>query len=370
MPVSVSAFSPADSGGRAAFGERDLAIAGSASRAVSPEPQQGAGGAPDIGAVLGAVMTAVAANAAGRQGGLAALYSNLAVMMTRTDGTVPQAVRAATQQVLAQLLPAQAGEGIAVDDLKLALARAGLAAADGEPGRSGTLNDALGTLRQALSDWLEAETPPVAAGEEPAVRDTLPPARTPAPMPPYRNGPTVPQAPVAATLPDDATPRETALHLLTETDAALARNTLLQIASVPDGFALGAARADSGAVRLIFDIPLLVAGQASVAQIAIERDASGPETPQDEGPAWRANFSVAFEPIGAVHARIAVSGPRATVTLFAERQDSARELRRGLPLLEHGLREAALEPSDIQCRSGMPAARIVPAPGQFLNQTT
>ncbi len=332
MPVPVSAFSAADSGGRAAFGERDLAIAGSAAQAVSPEPQ-GADGVPDIGTVLGAVLAAVATNAAARQGGLAALYSNLAVLMTRTDGAAPQAVRAAAQQVLAQLLPAQAGEGIAVDDLKLALARAGLPVADGMAGRSGTLNDTLGTLRQALSDWLEAETPPAAAGEGPAARDTPPLARTPAPMPPYRNGPTVPQAPAAATLSADATPREMALHLLTETDAAMARNTLLQIASTPDGFALGPVRGDSGAVRLIFDIPLLVAGQASVAQIAIERDAKGPETPQDEGPAWRANFSVAFEPIGAVHARVAVNGQRATVTLFAERADSARSFAAVCPSL-------------------------------------
>jgi hypothetical protein len=369
MPVPVSAISSADSGGRTGFNERDLAIAQAGSRAVAPGPQV-PDGAPDIGTVLGAVVAAVATNAAARQGGLAALYSNLAVLMARTDGTVPPAVRTAAQQVLAQLLPAQPGAGIAADDLKLALARAGMAAADGEAGRSGTLDETLGRLRQALRDWLEAEMPSAADAEGPATRAAPSVPRVAAPMPPYRDGPTVPQSPAAATLSADAAPREMALHLLTETDAALARNTLLQIASAPDGFAPGPARGEGGTIRLVFDIPLLVAGQASVAQIAIERDAKGPETPSAEGPEWRANFSVAFEPIGAVHARVAVIGQRATVTLFAERAASASELRRGLPLLEYGLREAALEPGDIQCRSGSPAARAPAAPGQFLNQTT
>ena len=53
-------------------------------------------------------------------------------------------------------------------------------------------------------------------------------------MPPYRDGPTIAQGLASPSLPMNASPREQALYLLDKTDAATARQTLMQIASLPD----------------------------------------------------------------------------------------------------------------------------------------
>jgi hypothetical protein len=86
-------------------------------------------------------------------------------------------------------------------------------------------------------------------------------------------------------------------------------------------------------------------------------------------PVWRVNFSIDLEPVGPVHASIALAGERAAVTLHAERDDSAKILREGLPLLEAGLKDAALEAGELICRSGAPAAPRA-APGLFVDQAS
>jgi hypothetical protein len=57
------------------------------------------------------------------------------------------------------------------------------------------------------------------------------------------------------------------------------------------------------------------------------------------------------------------------VSLFAERGDSARALREGLPLLEAGLHEAALAPGDILCATGSPTQPLA-APGLFVDRAS
>jgi Flagellar hook-length control protein FliK len=103
-------------------------------------------------------------------------------------------------------------------------------------------------------------------------------------------------------------------------------------------------------------------------QLRIEREASKREGP-DIRPLWRANFSIDLEPIGPVHASIALFGERAAVTLYAERDDSAQMLREGLPILEAGLNDAALEAGELRCRAGAPSAARS-APGLFVDQAS
>ena len=67
---------------------------------------------------------------------------------------------------------------------------------------------------------------------------------------------------------------------------------------------------------------------------------------------WLVRFSIDLPEIGPVHARIALTGERATVTLNAERAESAELLTAGLPLLDAGLRGAQLEPGELRCRAG------------------
>ena len=189
-------------------------------------------------------------------------------------------------------------------------------------------------------------------------------------MPPYADAPTVPQAPAAPTISAATPPRDIALHLLDQTDGAIARQTLLQIASLPAGQTTAvAASGQPDAARLIFDIPIATAQGTAVAQIRIERDGTRNSGSNQNGPVWRANFSIDFEPIGPVHVRIAQMGERTAVTLNAERSESAARLSEGLPLLEAGLRDAELEPGELRCVSNSPAAPAGP-PGMFVDHST
>jgi hypothetical protein len=167
----------------------------------------------------------------------------------------------------------------------------------------------------------------------------------------------------------DAKPRAIAERLLGDTDAALARHTLLQAASVPDGGDSGrAGRADA---RWTFEIPLATPQGTAVAQFEIARDGRRGASAEAPVPAWRARFSLDLEPIGPVHVHIALTQTRAAVTLWAQREASAVRLREDAPLLAQALRAAELEPGDVLVRAGEPPrAGTAAAAGRFLDRAS
>jgi hypothetical protein len=73
--------------------------------------------------------------------------------------------------------------------------------------------------------------------------------------------------------------------------------------------------------------------------------------------------------MGPVHAQVALIGARATVTLWAERPDSAMRLRQSAPMLSDALREAELEPGDVFVRDGAQPRQAAPA-GRFLDRAS
>jgi hypothetical protein len=177
-----------------------------------------------------------------------------------------------------------------------------------------------------------------------------------------------PQPAALPTVLADASPGEIARHLLDDTDAAIARQTLLQIASLPDDHGGSPQPARDAASNMTFEIPLSAGQGTAVAQLRIERDGAEQRGDSVE-PVWRVNFSIDLEPIGPVHARISLTGDRAAVFLKAERGESADQLAHHLPLLEAGLRGAELEPGTLLCRAGVPDAPSAAA-GLFLDQAT
>ncbi|MGR4864110.1 flagellar hook-length control protein FliK [Caulobacter sp. LARHSG274] len=193
-----------------------------------------------------------------------------------------------------------------------------------------------------------------------------PPSETP---PPYAGAPTHAQAAAKPGLPPGADPHAVAHRLLAETGAALARTELLQIASLPDAPVAGRGAEESGA-RWVFDMPFMTPQGPSVAQFEISRDGGGGggEGERRIGRTWRARFSLDVEPMGPVHAQVALTGDRARVSLWAERPASMARLRGGEDRLNAALREAALEP-ELAFHPGQPRAAAA-APGQFLDQAT
>ncbi|TCS17398.1 flagellar hook-length control protein FliK [Caulobacter sp. BK020] len=197
-----------------------------------------------------------------------------------------------------------------------------------------------------------------------------PPSQTP---PPYAGAPTHAQAAAQPGLPAGAGPHAVAQRLLAETGAALARTELLQIASLPDPSAAGRPVGDQGH-RWVFDMPFMTPQGPAAAQFEISRDVyrdgggSGEEGGRALGRTWRARFSLDVEPMGPVHAQVALTGDRARVSLWAERPVAMARLRAGEERLGGALRDAALEP-EIAFHAGQPRAPAA-APGQFLDQAT
>jgi hypothetical protein len=195
-----------------------------------------------------------------------------------------------------------------------------------------------------------------------------------APPPPYRGAPTAGQAAAAPSISADTAPRDIGRVLLSETDAALARQTLLQAASLPDHASTASAamlRNDpTSGPRWLFEVPFATPQGAAVAQFEIARD--GHNAPAAEQKvAWRARFSLDVEPIGPGHAQIAVVGARAAVTLWAERPETSTQLRDNAPALADALRQAELDPGDVLVRAGTPPRPREAAPaGRFLDRAS
>jgi hypothetical protein len=264
------------------------------------------------------------------------------------------------------------------------------------PAPAEDLKAALTVFRQVLETWLAAGAP-AAADAAPARAGLLPmlsegPSLAPdapsfeaearpqgllpipsPPPPPYRGAPTAPQAAAAPSIPVGTDPQLIAARLLKDTDGALSRQTLLQAASLPDSANAQAgqvARGDTSGPRWNFEIPFATPQGTAIAQFEIARD--GRSVPA-EGikPVWRARFTIDIEPMGAVHAQVALIGSRAAVTLWAERGESAAKLRQNASLLSDALKQAELEPGDVLVRDGSPPQPRQTAPaGRFLDRAS
>jgi len=369
-----------------------------------------------------AVAVAVQSSAA-RQGGLAPLLADAEV--ATTVPALPEPVRQAAERLLA--LQPTLDETISADSLKQALGRSGLfleahlASAASSGTAPAALRDALPpaddvkaaliVLRNVLKTWLAADpsvAPPPGTAPRPAAlaelaraalaslprvavpiatatpdgaQDAAPRMSAPTPPPPYRGAPTAAQPAAAPSISADMTPRDIGRVLLGETDAAIARQTLLQAASLPDHLAASSAnpanaaqnlnmRIDPSGPRWLFEVPFATPQGPTVAQFEIARD--GHRTPTEAvKPAWRARFSLDLDPIGPVHAQIALTGTRAAVTLWAERPETSARLRDSAPQLTDALRQAELEPGDVLVRAGSPPRPREGAPaGRFLDRAS
>jgi hypothetical protein len=331
-------------------------------------------------AVNAAALAQAVRGAAVRQNGLAPLMADLAVAVR--SPSLPAAVTAAAVQVLALRVPVADRLPAAV--LKQAFERSGLfleaRLADGGEGAGAPADfkAALLTLRQVLRAFmatdagvparpemampqLRAAPPLVPAGpapEQPATQSV---------PPPYRGAPTTAQPELPPAIAVDTPADDIGRVLLRDTEGALGRQTLLQAASLPDR----PSHADAtGGPRWHFEIPFATPQGLMVAQFEVARD--GHATPAEGTKAvWRARFSVDVEPLGAVHAQVALIGEKAAVTLWAERPEAAARFRAGAADLKAALAEAELEP-DIMIRNGAPPRpREATAPaGRFLDRAS
>lgn len=381
----------------------DEAIGAPVDEALAPSvvPEQ----APKAQAVERAVptdpTTALASamrTSAARQVGLAPLLADVAEAFAAPQ--LPTPVRLVLAHILA--LPRSFESGVSAADVQQSLKQSGilLEAHLADPQTPFTLAPdlkvALLALRQVLHDWTErvphlpasaaAETvaPEVAtstsalnragsgsAAAEPAAHSALQSiaALVKAPPPPYRGAPTIGQQPMEASI-EATAPLDTIRNTLIErTEGALARMTLLQSASLGDAATPQTVGRESSP-HWNFEVPFMAPGGAAVAHFEIARDGHKSSTPDVKAAVWRANFSLDLEPIGPVHALVAVTGNRTSVRLWAERAASATALRAATTELQHALHQANLESIEVLVRDGEPPRPVKPPAGRFVDRAS
>ncbi|WP_246584037.1 flagellar hook-length control protein FliK [Bradyrhizobium iriomotense] len=196
---------------------------------------------------------------------------------------------------------------------------------------------------------------------EAAARATTPP--------PFRGALPAPQAIAAPSLAPDTPLAATVHRLLDDTDAAIARQTLLQVASLPDRTDASGHRIDPAVPQWNFEIPFATPQGTAMAQFEISRD-GGNESADPARRAWRARFTLNVEPAGPVHALITLNGDKTFVRMWAERPATAQQLRAGIGELSQAMTRAELKPGDIVVRDGTPPQPAPARAGHFLDRAT
>jgi hypothetical protein len=187
------------------------------------------------------------------------------------------------------------------------------------------------------------------------------------PPPPFRGALPSAQPIAAPSIAPNASLAASAHHLLSDTDAAIARQTLLQVASLPDRVDSTGARIDPTTPRWNFEIPFVTPQGTAMAQFEISRDGGGNEAEAAKR-VWRARFSLDVEPAGPVHALVSLSGDRTSVRMWAERPATAAQLRAGAAQLSQALTRAELSPGDIVIQDGQPPQAAPARAGHFLDR--
>ena len=193
-------------------------------------------------------------------------------------------------------------------------------------------------------------------------------ARSNVPPPPISGALPAAQPVMAAKLVSNSSSETAMHHLLADTDGAIARQTLLQVASLPDRVDTATARVDHAGPRWNFEIPFSTPRGTAMAQFEISREGGGGNGTEAAKRVWRARFSLDVEPAGPVHALVSLSGERTSVRIWAERPATTAQLRAGAAQLSQALSKAELQPGDIVIRDGTPPHSAPPRAGHFLDR--
>jgi hypothetical protein len=343
---------------KAGFQKSGLLLEATLATGVAPA----SGSAPDLKAALIVLRQALTALGAGEAARPAS--TPLQQPAVPSAGAAPSLVPSGTPSLDVQeiLLP-QARVPVTEDLTRGATRLAGALAdaLDAGPSAGGALN----LIQEALHELGN----PARQGAAP--REMLPgdvPARG-SPPPPFPGALPSAQAVAEATIAPGAPLATTAHRLLENTDAALARQTLLQVASLPGHNDAARAQLDAMVPRWNFEIPFLTQQGTAMAQFEISRDGGGNEVEAAKR-VWRARFTLDVEPAGPVHALVSLSGERTSVRMWAERSSTAAQLRAGAAELSQALTRAELTPGDIEIRDGSPPQPAPARAGHFLDRAS
>jgi hypothetical protein len=289
-----------------------------------------------------------------RQESPALMSSNLGWIARNLDaGTGSNLPRSIVQaaNTLWQALPEAASLGNA-KTLEQAVMRSGAflesTLADGAP--ADTANAARTDLKALMLQLSRALTE---QGARPAAAssDTAPPAPVPNARGPLGS---LPAAPATLALLD--APAAQMNELSRQVDGALARLTTVQVAN---------AAQDSQTPSMMIELPVRHADRAAILRLRIERDTARRQS--SEAQSWIVEAAVDLGTIGALHARVSLSGHRIGVQLRAESPAVVETLSARVLELESMLRESGLDVDRIVCLHGMPAGDSGARPSRLLD---
>jgi hypothetical protein len=275
-----------------------------------------------------------------RQASPAPLLANLAWVARGVGGeTLPKAVAQAADR-LWQALPSTQELSDPMT-LERALSRSGtfleaaLAHDDGTPAARAAVATDLKTLMLQFARTLREH------GARPNGSTLTESSHAPLPT---AGGPLSSLSAAPATLALLETPIEQMHELARQTDGALARMTTTQVTNV----------AQDGPVQaMLIEIPVRQDDRASMLRLRVEQDQSRQRSQGSES--WTIEAALDLGAIGALHARVSLSGFRVGVQLRADAPAVVDMLNARAPELESMLREAGLEVERIVCRHGLPA---------------
>ncbi len=273
----------------------------------------------------------------GNQNSVTALLSNVLKLGDRMKD-LPDAVQRATQRLTQALLPLDDGAPDA-EALQRAIARSGvflesqLVGKSTDPARDGDIKALLMVVRRALGDWLGTDArATMTTGKPPPPPQTgaTPRAQTPAPP---------------ATLADDAPIKEIGKTLLAETDAALSRLRLHQIASLPDR----SETTTAGRETVHLELPVTLGQQPVILNLVISRD-GGNDTPDQQDQGWKVQFAINASTIGEVGAEVGLLAGHADVVLSAAEPGTVEALAENIGELSDAFEAAGITPGILRVR--------------------
>lgn len=344
-----------------------------ASLAAGATPQSGP--VPDLKAALLVLRQTLAATSGTLETGVpqAATQSAALPASTATPQTATSALQVAGEAAQAALPPPDAGIALAQLPRDAALAAAVLADMAGETPQAALPRTMSASLAASLLQEVTQNLPRM-TGNLPGATKAVPDghvfeAAARAPPPPVRGALPSPQSVASPSLAPDTPLAATVHRLLDDTGAAIARQTLLQVASLPDRVDASGHRIDPTVPQWNFEIPFATPQGTAMAQFEISRD-GGNKSADPAKRAWRAQFSLNVEPAGPVHALITLNGDKTFVRMWAERPATAQQLRAGVSELSQAMTRAELKPGDIVVRDGIPPQPAPARAGHFLDRAT
>ncbi len=294
--------------------------------------------------------------AADKQASLSGLFANLAALKDQADNGqrpgLPAGVIAGAKALLAMRLDGNAP--VSADAVKQAIGQSGLFLESRLSGLASGLNTSAPTpdlksglmaLLRQLGDGPDALATPQ-PHDRPPVKGALPQGQPPR------------EALLAASLPD----KDALATLRHDSEAALARISLSQAASLTEGAANPARPGQPPQPPVLhLEIPVQIAQHTAIMQMQIRPDPDDtPNTPRRAAPGggWSVRFAMEAEPLGPVHAAItlreAQAGPHIGVQLWAERPAATALFASAAPQLKEALEASQFTVDGLTVSEGRP----------------